>query len=944
MNTSVLRAVFLRNFASYFTNPTGYLFICVFVVLSTFVAFWPPEFFAANLANLDLLNSYFPLIMLVFVPAITMGIWADERRQGTDELLLTVPAGDFEIVLGKYLAAVAIYSASLLFSFFCNYLMLRWLSEGSGPDAGLFFATYVGYWFVGLAMLAIGMVASFLTANLTVGYVLGAAFNIPLVIIAYADQTTGDDWARTLRDCGSVGGQFHDFGRGIISFSGVVYFTMIVVVMLYLSMVLIGRRHWTSRQRIAMLLHYLARTVALMVVAGGLTYFFTLHDWIQDVTAERLSSLHPKTREMLKGLDVERPIVIDAYISPKVPESFVQTKLNLENFLRQFDEVGGNNVVVRIKDTERFTKEARDAQENYGITPREVTVVEQGTVSRDNYIFMHVAIHSGLQSVDPVYFDRGIPPEYELIRSVMTVAQEKRKRIGIVATDAQLYGPMNMQTFQPGQNWPIISELEKQYDVERVDLSSPIEDAEEPFDALLAVQPSASSPEQLDNLIAAIRSGIPTAIFEDPFPWMLPEVPPTSEERRSPGGMMGRMQPPPPTCKPLLLFNALGIRIEDARVTRQDYNPYPKRSDFPPELVFIDQGALVDPGEEEEKKDKEEEEEKAAQRWAEVYNQESGITSGLQQTLFAFPGSIEKIPSASDTLEITDLIRTGRRTSTVEYGTGPGKILARSMFGRPMLNPDRIVDNTREEYVLAVHIRGKKAGKAKDNKKDKGAGAANAGPDLGEEEVNSEKINVVYVADVDIISPGLFMLREQGEVPGQGIHFDFDNVPFVLNVLDVLAGEERFLDIRKRRIKHRTLTLIEEKTKDSKKEATDQRESSEKKAKEKEEKAMETMDKKLEELRNREGLNMEQVIIELQIAQKALQEKFEADMADVHRDRDLALDRIKTKLKKETNLVQNWFRFWAVALPPVLPLFLALVVWLVRRSRESQGVAETRLR
>jgi ABC-2 type transport system permease protein len=651
MKWHVLDAVFKRNFVAYFSNPTGYVFICVFVLLGSLAAFWPPEFFNANLANLDQLNRYLPYILLVFVPAITMSVWSEERRQGTDELLLTIPASDWEVVFGKYLAAVGIFTVALMFSCICNLIiLLRW----GTPDAGLFLTNYLGYWFVGLAMLAIGMVASFLTSNLTVGFILGLLFNAPLAVADQASSVMGSKAAETVRSW-SLAEHFADFGRGVVSLSSIAFFLGIVAVCLYVAMVLIGRRHWTGRRDAgSMGLHYLARTLGLAAAAVGGVLLFRALDVRADLSAEQISSLSPDTRRLLKTLETSRPIDIKAYVSPTVPEDYTQTRLNLLNTLRQFQQLGRGKVNVEVIDTEPKTEAAALAAQQYGIEPVNVLARVRGAY-RDEEIFLGCAFTSGLEKVVVPFFDKGTPVEYELIRSVCTAAQQKRKRLGVLTTDADLFGGFDMMGGQQRPRQPIVDELEKQYDVVQVDASAPIT---ETYDVLLAVQPSSLGPEQMTNFVAAVKAGQPVAIFEDPLPVLMTNVPGTSQPRRSPMGPMAMFGGPQGQPKGNLdeLWQVLGVKLSAGAgrpamgqmgaapfVVYQDYNPHLKL-ELPAEFVFID--ATL------EGKDS-------------GFSQTEAITSGLQEILFPFPGAIAKDEAADVT--ITPLVRTAAaRTGTIE--------------------------------------------------------------------------------------------------------------------------------------------------------------------------------------------------------------------------------------------------------------------------------------
>ncbi|MGE5192660.1 MAG: Gldg family protein, partial [Deltaproteobacteria bacterium] len=509
----VINAVFKRNFLSYFSGVIGYLFIVLFVGLGSFLAF-SDKFFGNNLANLDQLNAWYPILLLLFVPAITMSAWADERKQGTDELLFTLPASDLEILLGKYAAVMGIYLVALFFSL-SHVVVLFVLGS---PDGGLLFTTYLGYAVVGSALLSAGMLASVLTSSPTVAYVLGGLFcAIPVYIDKVAQIIVPGFVDRffsvtRLMQGLSVGEQFRDFTLGMIPLGGLLYFVSLTVLFLYLNLVFISRRHWLGGpHRTPMWAHYLIRAAALAVILISVNVVSASATLRLDLTAEKLYSLSPTTKQTIANLEPNRPVLIQAFISPEVPGDLVSVRSTLIGLLRQYDQAGGNTIRVRIVNTEKFTSAADDAQ-RYGIESQEVQSERGGRSVRDD-VYLGVVVTSVDEQVVIPFFDKGTPVEYELTRSIRTVTETKRKTVGILRTDAQVTGGFDMQSFRQLPEWRIAQELKKQYDVKSV---SPDELATGEFDVLMAVMPSSLTDPEMTNLVNYIDRGKPTLIIDDP--------------------------------------------------------------------------------------------------------------------------------------------------------------------------------------------------------------------------------------------------------------------------------------------------------------------------------------------------------------------------------------------------------------------------------------------
>ena len=204
-------------------------------------------------------------------------------------------------------------------------------------------------------------------------------------------------------------------------------------------------------------------------------------------------------------------------------------------------------------------------------------------------VFLGVAFTSGLEEVVIPFFDRGLPVEYELTRSIRVVSRSGRKKVGILTTDAKLMGGFDMRTISQTPEWSIVTELKKQYDVSSVSPDTPISPD---LDVLLVAQPSSLTQKQIDNLTDYVKKGGATLLFLDPFPFDNPSISPELP-KLPPGGPFGGGQPPEPKGNLRPLLDLIGIDWPSTEIVWNAYNPHPKLADLQstPEIVFIGKGS-----------------------------------------------------------------------------------------------------------------------------------------------------------------------------------------------------------------------------------------------------------------------------------------------------------------------------------------------------------------
>ncbi len=232
-----------REFAGYFATPLAAVFITIFVAMTGALAFYIGNFFERGQADLYPFFAYHPWLYLFLVPAISMRLWAEERKSGTIELLMTLPISPLEAVAGKFLAAWAFIGLALALT------LPMWLTANylGDPDNGVIVASYLGSFLMAGAFLAIGAFISALTKNQVIAFILSATVCFLFVLsgmelVQKSLRGWLPEFVVTAFASMSFLSHFEQITRGVLSLHSLVFFVSLIAFFLFANVIALDQK------------------------------------------------------------------------------------------------------------------------------------------------------------------------------------------------------------------------------------------------------------------------------------------------------------------------------------------------------------------------------------------------------------------------------------------------------------------------------------------------------------------------------------------------------------------------------------------------------------------------------------------------------------------------------------------------------------------------------
>lgn len=571
-------SIMRRDLSSYFTTPIGYIFMMVFVTIS--VGLYITAFFGFPIADMRPYFDNLPLLLCIFIPAVTMRVWAEERKENTWEMLLTFPMQARELVLGKFFAALAFFGLTLA----STVTVPAMLFALGRPDKGAIFSGYLGTLMLGAFFLALGVFFSGFFKDQIVAFVvtLLVCFLFFLLGTDFMASYIDDKWAGLGSLLSALLGFFKHFSaftRGIIDIADVLYFAGWTVLFLWLNILYIDGRNRPGAKTI------FGTAVAICVAIGLLLNWLLVGQSLVrfDMTEDKIHTMSPASARLLAKLDT--PVQIKLYITPqdkmptqmkdlersivdKLEELRIASKGKLE-YKTVYFEVA--NVIADAK--EKDEKKAKTEEEaiekrmlDKGVEPFSVQVRESDQVTNKLvYSSLGVAYKDKAEEIVPQIMPQIVPElEYRLVSTIHKLTREKAPVVALVAPkDALNIDPqMKRMLQQMGQQVPEsedpyvylqqLLQYEK-YDVKRVELSKD-DPLPEGYDTLAVVNPRNLSDRQRWEIARALRSGKSVVMAVQNYEW---DYRPTRE------GTSVSRRDEKPNVNPLLDYYGLGV-AEDA--------------------------------------------------------------------------------------------------------------------------------------------------------------------------------------------------------------------------------------------------------------------------------------------------------------------------------------------------------------------------------------------
>jgi len=355
-----------KELEGFFASPVAYLFLGAFLAVNLFVFFWVEAFFARNLADTRSLFEWMPVLLIFLVAALTMRLWSEERRAGTLETLLTLPVLPLLLVLGKFLAAIALVAVALALT-----LPLPITISLLGPlDWGSVLGAYLATLLLAAAYITIGLFVSARTDNAIVSLI-GSTLLCGLFFLLGSEALTsllGHRGGEVLELLGS-GSRFESITRGVIDLRDLYFYLSIVGLFLALNVYALERLRWSedtenpARHRRWVL-------VTGLLAANFLAANLWLHQigWARaDITQGRIYSISEATRNYLAQL--REPLLMRGYFSAYTHPLLAPLVPRIRDLLREYEIAGDGKVQVEFIDPMEEPELEREAGERYGIRP-----------------------------------------------------------------------------------------------------------------------------------------------------------------------------------------------------------------------------------------------------------------------------------------------------------------------------------------------------------------------------------------------------------------------------------------------------------------------------------------------------------------------------------------------------------------------------------------------